>query len=412
MPSISPSDRNLLRDLAKRLAEVAALPIMNERRALWKRHNSLRPVRPMILVFPEGSWTELLPESSLRCETPRGRQIEQSLRLRLYYHDHFQDDTVIEGDWAVSKVLKATGWGMQAKHVPSGAARGSYGFDPVIKTAADLKSLTAPTVQYDPDATQRQLAEAQELFGDILKVRLRGVCHISYHCMGTYIHLRGLEQIMEDMTENPGMLHQAMSIFEAGYKSMTRQYVEQNLLDLNNDNTYHNSGGVGWTDELPAPGFDPARVRLCDMWGSAEAQEMAQVGPEMHEEFILQYEKRLLEPFGLTGYGCCEDLTLKLDRVFQIPHIRRISISPWADVDRCAAKLGGRYIFSWKPNPTHLVGDFDEDFIRRYIRHTLDVARENGCVLEMILKDTHTCENQPDRFDRWTRIARELVENG
>lgn len=203
-----------------------------------------------------------------------------------------------------------------------------------------------------------------------------------------------------------------MSIFEAGYKSMTRQYVEQNLLDLNNDNTYHNSGGVGWTDELPAPGFDPARVRLCDMWGSAEAQEMAQVGPEMHEEFILQYEKRLLEPFGLTGYGCCEDLTLKLDRVFQIPHIRRISISPWADVDRCAAKLGGRYIFSWKPNPAHLVGDFDEDFIRRYIRHTLDVARENGCVLEMILKDTHTCENQPDRFDRWTRIARELVENG
>jgi len=39
----------------------------------------------------------------------------------------------------------------------------------------------------------------------------------------------------------------------------------------------------------------------------------------------------------------------------------------------------------------------------------MDAARRNGCVLEMILKDTHTCENHPERFDQWTRIARELI---
>jgi hypothetical protein len=27
----------------------------------------------------------------------------------------------------------------------------------------------------------------------------------------------------------------------------------------------------------------------------------------------------------------------------------------------------------------------------------------------MILKDTHTCEHRPERFDQWSRIARELV---
>ncbi len=43
------------------------------------------------------------------------------------------------------------------------------------------------------------------------------------------------------------------------------------------------------------------------------------------------------------------------------------------------------------------------------IRHTLDVARANGCVLEMILKDTHTCEHHGERFDAWTRIAREEI---
>ena len=38
------------------------------------------------------------------------------------------------------------------------------------------------------------------------------------------------------------------------------------------------------------------------------------------------------------------------------------------------------------------------------------VVIEN-CVIEIILKDTHTCEHQPERFTQWTAIARELVEN-
>ena len=78
-------------------------------------------------------------------------------------------------------------------------------------------------------------------------------------------------------------------------------------------------------------------------------------------------------------------------------------------MDISAERLKGDYIFSWKPKPMHLVGQFDEERIRRYLRHTVDVARANGCVLEMILKDTHTCEHQPQRFDRWLRIAREEV---
>jgi hypothetical protein len=151
-------------------------------------------------------------------------------------------------------------------------------------------------------------------------------------------------------------------------------------------------------------------VRPEDMWASAESQELAQVGPQHHAEFALAYEKRLLAPFGLAGYGCCEDLSRKLDDVFTVPNMRRISISPFADVDVSAEKLRGNYIFSWKPRPMDLVGHFDEDAVRGYIRHTVAVAREHGCPLEMILKDTHTCEHHPERFDRWTRIAREEVE--
>jgi hypothetical protein len=136
---------------------------------------------------------------------------------------------------------------------------------------------------------------------------------------------------------------------------------------------------------------------------------MAVVSPKMHADFVMPYESRLLEPFGLTGYGCCEDLTKKLDDVFKLPHMRRISISPFADVDRCAERLRGDYIFSWKPNPAHLVGNFDPTKIKKYVQHAIEAASAQGCILEMILKDTHTCEHQTERFDIWTQTAREII---
>jgi hypothetical protein len=406
---ISTHDRDILRQAARRVAEMAALPIQAERRELWKQHNSLKPVRPLILLFPEGAWEELLTGADLACEGEAARAIEWTLRSRIYTFEHFQDDTVVENEWVVHKMIHSTGWGLEPQHIPSTEARGAWKFDPVIHTPEDLKKLHFPKITYDEKASAQELEQAHDLFDGILEVKPKGVAHIGFGLWAQYTDLRGLEEGMMDMLDQPQMVHDAMAFFEAGFQHLLQQYIGLNLLSLNNDSTYHSSGGNGYTDELPAPGFDPNRVRLCDMWASAQSQELAQVGPRQHAEFATAYEKRLLEPFGLTGYGCCEDLSKKLDAVLTIPHIRRISISPFADVDVSARKLQGRAIFSWKPHPSHLVGDFDEDLVRGYIRHTLEVTQANGCVLEMILKDTHTCQHHPERFDRWAQIAREEI---
>jgi hypothetical protein len=263
-------------------------------------------------------------------------------------------------------------------------------------------------VTHDEAASQQRLQMAQDLFGDILKVRLQGIAHLSFHLMSEYTALRGLEQVMMDMIENPEMLHEAMAFFQEGNRRRVQQYIDQNLLELNNDDTYHSTGGNGYTDELPAAGYTSGRVRPCDMWASAESQELAQVSPEMHEEFATRYERPLLAMFALNGYGCCEDLTNKLDGVLQIPRIRRISVSPWADVARCAQRLGDKYILSWKPIPAMLCGKWDEDKNRSYIRKALEASR--GCVMEIVLKDTHTVDNEPHRMDRWMQIAREEIQ--
>lgn len=410
MAELDPRERVIIRELAERVAAIAAADAMRERIRLWKLHNSLRPERPMILVFPEGSWGELLPHTVLQCTDERLRGIEWELRRRIYEFEHFAGDNVVTGDWVVHRAICSTGWGLDAQHKPSSTPRGAWAFDPVIVTPADMDKLHWPELSVDDDATERHRAWCEELFGDLLEVKVRGVTHVSFHLMNLWTGWHGLEQTLFDMAVDPAFVHAGMEFLTEGHLHLLAQYEALNLYSLNNDNTYHNSGGNSWTDELPADGFDPARVRPADMWASAESQELSEVSPAMHLEFALNYERRLLEPFALTGYGCCDQLHHKLDEVFSIPTMRRISASPFADVDKFAAGIGNRAIFSWKPQPSHLVGRFDPERIRRYIQHTLDAARAHGCVLEMILKDTHTCEQCPERFDRWTQIARELVE--
>ena len=48
--NLTPEDRQILRNLARQVAEIAALPIQAERRDQWILHNNLRSQRPMILV--------------------------------------------------------------------------------------------------------------------------------------------------------------------------------------------------------------------------------------------------------------------------------------------------------------------------------------------------------------------------
>ena len=129
----------------------------------------------------------------------------------------------------------------------------------------------------------------------------------------------------------------------------------------------------------------------------------------MHEEFILSYEREVLKPFGLTGYGCCDDLSKKLDGVLKINNIRRIAVCPWADISEFTPRLGKNYIMTWKPQPAYLAHDvFDEQSVYEELKTGITKAR--GGVLELILRDTHTCRHDPNRFMKWIQLAYRAIQ--
>jgi len=404
--TISPDERRVLQDLATRVAEIAARPIEQAKRELWYQHNALQPTRPLIFCDPENGWNEIITPDQLLCQTGLARDWEMRLRKEIYWGTQMNDDRVVQPFFDVAHVYTESDWGMHETKI-GGDAGGSYVWESPLRSYDDLPRLRFPQITVDWPATERMLASANETLGDRLTVRLKTAWFWTVGMTWTLINLRGLQQMMLDMLDNPDQLHRIMAFLRDGHMARLDTLERNGLLSLNNDGTYVGSGGFGWSHELPAPGFDD-RVRTRDLWGFAESQETVGVSPQMFGEFIFPYQLPLMDRFGLVCYGCCEPVDKRWYLLEKIPRLRRVSISPWSNVAVMAERLGPRFIFSRKPRPADLaMPTFDEDWVRRDLRDTVRVTRQHHCRVELIMKDNHTIGRDPSRVLRWVQIARE-----
>jgi hypothetical protein len=116
-----------------------------------------------------------------------------------------------------------------------------------------------------------------------------------------------------------------------------------------------------------------------------------------------------MERFGLVAYGCCEPLDHKLALLIaQVPHLRWVAVSPWANREALAEQIGRDYVYVYKPNPARIcTPDPDWPSAEQEIRETLRIA--NGCPTHVVMKDTHTFHSQPDRITRWAQMASRIV---
>jgi hypothetical protein len=402
----SAREKEILRELAKQVAELAAHPREDEKKKLWFKLNDLQPVRPLVFCDPENGWNEIITQDQILCEKPLFRVWEMGLRKEIYWATQMQDDRVIEPFFNVPYSYTDSGWGLSEVYT-SGGDGGSHVWDSPIKDyAVDLDKLHFPEITVDYAKTNEIVEVAKEILGDILQVRLRGLWWWTLGMTMDFIHLRGLENLMMDLMLYPDEVHRMMAFLRDSKLHMLDFLEKNNLLADNTGGTYVGSGGFGWTNQLPQPVFNPAHVRTKDMWGFAESQETVGISPEMFEEFIFPYQLPIMERFGLNCYGCCEPLDIRWHVVQKFPRLRRVSTSPWANREKMAEFLGNNYVMSLKPSPTPLaMPTIDEAVIRAEIRKDLYTTR--NCNVELIMKDNHTLGNNPMNAVRWCRIAKE-----
>jgi hypothetical protein len=399
-------DTMIIRELAKRFAEITNSPEMGQRRQRWYSHNDLQEGRPMVLCYPEGSWPELINEKELRCEGEETRIIEHSLRQKIYWHDVIRDDAAQESVLYVYPAVDLGNFGVATEYV-FGENRGSYRWEHPIKNLdSDLAKLKMPEPTHDRRETERRMDAAHGLVGGILDVKLRpGLDYWTLGMTTDVIRLIGLENLFLYMYDNPHGLHRLMAFMrDAKEKTLEWYESESGLVQPNDKDGYTGSGGMAYTRSFRTDTKGP----LMQAWGFAESQETVGVSPQMFGEFIFPYQLPLLNRFGLNCYGCCEPIHERLKYIMQLPRLRRVSISPWCDQAKAAEALQRNAVFSRKPNPAFICAGFNEDAARADVAGTLKAA--HGCNIELIMKDTHTLQHEPWRISRWVQIAKEEIE--
>ncbi len=398
------NDIQILRDLAERYVEICTHPVQQERRALWRRQNSLQQTRPLIYVRAF-AWQEM-PESVCLSEDPLFRKIENFFRNHLFWND-LQDDSIFEPWVTVRASYACSGWGLSGKRDFSDEIGGSYKEDYPIRDLEDADRITSAWHEIDEPATMARVARVSDAIGDLIPINVdRAPAYRMWSAdLSTDLgHLRGIEHFMLDMSDNPEWLHRLMGRMS---DSVLRTHDEAEAAGDWGLGAHQNQA-MPYAEELTDPAANQNGVPRDQLWCFMAAQEFTGVSPAMHDEFLLQYQIPILEKFGLTAYGCCEDLTNKIEMLRQIPNLRRIGVSPFADAARCAEQIGKDYVLSYRPSPADMVGyGFDEDRIRTILVRDLTACKD--CHVDITLKDVETVGGDPNRVRDWVTLTRRVI---
>jgi hypothetical protein len=399
------NDRAILRELASRVAGIAALPVQEEKKRLWRKLNGLNPERPMVTI-DQVCWGEMDIDAklTLRCEDRECRDYEAGFRRVLYQWEYFPVDMVVEPFIKVPKAVHNSGFGVTTQEHTLAAYESaevlSHKYDNQFNSVDDVMKLQIPVITHDAAETQGRMERAHWLFDGIMPLREEGFDpYLSiWDPLAMWMSVEGA---LYGLVDKPDMMQALAQRIVEGYMSELDQLEEQGLL-CHSQALIHCTGA--FTDDLPAPGFNAEKPRTLDIWMFGLAQMFSTVSPAMFEEYEINYMIPIFERFGLVYYGCCDPLDGKMNEVRKIPHLRKISMSPWAHKERGAEQIGRDYVFSNKPNPA-FVSLFNEETIRKDLEETRAICDKYGCPLEFIFKDISTVGHEPLRLKKWADIA-------
>ncbi|HHW01042.1 MAG TPA: hypothetical protein GXX36_16020 [Clostridiaceae bacterium] len=410
---ITSEDRKILRELAKKQLEYSQLPVMKERMEQWYKHNECEGERPMIHVE---IWTferDIIPE--LKCQTATGRTIELELYRNFINYERIDDDRIVPPYYSIrwDTWFQLFGVTIEKEHaVNSKGDDLGHRFKYIINDLEeDFPKLGPSKYGVDREKTLAWKEFLENIFGDILPVKIAGNCLVAVPTQDI-VHMMGMENMLFSMYDYPDTFHALMKRITDDYIEYFKWLETEGLLLPAASYELCNQGTFCFTRELPQEPVPGKKLATKDSWGYMDSQETVGISPDMYEEFIFPYYKRVSDLFGLFSYGCCEPVDPVWDNCLsKCENLRKISISPWCNEEAMGEKLKGRkVIYHRKPSPNFIgVGkDLDEEAWRQHIIKTLKAAQ--GCHLEITQRDVYSLGGDVEKPRKAVRIIRECID--
>lgn len=403
-------DISIIRDLAKQYMEIANSDKHVRMRQRFRDTNDLKIVRPPVII-EEIPWHEINYEGAMNCicQDDGLRGIEWGLRANLFREKYFKCDNYIAPFWTVYKAFSSTGNGFSIKEdrlaVDDRNSIVAHHYYDIYADESALEAYHDPVITPYPEHDAANVARMQEILGDIMPVVLRG--HGIYHSPWDQITtMRGMEPILMDMYDNPEYLHKIIGLFTRAATVTMDQMEAYGLYGQGNPSLHCTPADV----TLPA-GSDPDACTSKNIWFRTMAQSFSTISPAMHYEFDMQYSAPLANRCAYTYYGCCEPLHDRIDYLKKAyKNLRKVGVSPWADVEKSAELLGGDYVLSRKPNPAFVAHATDPDQIRAEITETVKACQKYGCPADFTLKDISTVGYKPENLMIWAQTVSDVLD--
>lgn len=409
-----------LQELAKEVREIAELPIQENNRKLWTAVNDLRMIRPVIHVRDYPHYLlQYGDELTTTIEDEFLRKIELDLLVRIYEWKHLRCDRVVEPTVKCQVVCKDSGFGIVASggdrldFIEGGVYDQARHFESQITCEEDLKKIKTPVVEYREEETLRRYDLLREIFGDILRVKLFGRQGFRVCPMDDLLTWMGISEGMFKLSLEPELMHRAVELYVDAAIARIRQYESLGILSSNNGFEDIGNNCIGYTSDLAPATESGIGAKITDIWGHSADQIMTCVSPEMTKEFCFDHEKKWASLFKLYSYGCCERLDNKLDFLTEsFPNLRKVSSSPYSNLESMMERLGDGYVISFKPNSTYLAHEnAGFDYLREEMATALDLSRKYKVNLVINMKTLLSLNGDPTRLWKWCDMASDMVSN-
>ncbi|MDR1638347.1 MAG: hypothetical protein LBC41_13370 [Clostridiales bacterium] len=406
MENIQDNDVAILRDLAKHQQEIANSPANLALVKEWEEHNSFRGKRPMVYLETGTLEQELIPPL-LKCEGPEARKIESNLWHNMLNHVLIGDDSPVIDHYSVSQRFSFALFGLRLAVTHDYPESGQPEY--LEQFYKDPRKFKKSTFAMDKKGEAAELAQAQELFGDILPSRVEHGC-VNVIPLRLVAHLIGIKNLYISMGDHPDKLKQLMKRVTEDVESYFRVMEKEKLITPTSDCQRIFQGSFCCTTELPKEiGAKPLTTK--DVWGYMDSFETLGVSPDAFGEFFFPYLKSLASNFTHLSYGSDEPVNEIWEKyISAIPSVKKVSISYHCDEKFMGKKLRGKnVIYNRKPKPEFLLAEtLDEDAIKAHIKTTLDAAK--GCKLEITQRGIGTVNGDITKAKRYVALIRETIE--
>lgn len=393
MYQIAKTEREYLRELARRQAEYANLPVMEERRRNWISLNTGKHAIPPVVVETCTFSRTMMPDEVLRCSSKKAREMEYRLLKNIREFELINDDKVMPDHYEVPYCIDMDEFGVKVEERHTRDSNGqsiAYVYDPPIRNLKEeFYRLRPVQMQVNREKTNEEAGFAQEVLDGILTVKKSGIPPM-IALTWKAVQLLGLENFMITMYEEPEEVHRLMGYLTENQIYVMKFYEENGILTSNSGNQETGASSYGFTDG-PSERCTGS-IGLQDIWLWAEAEEASSISPGMFKEFCLPYIAKAALMAGRIYYGCCEPLEENWEAIYKaIPNTRKVSVSPWCDQRRMGEMLkGSGVVFSRKPlaNFLGVSKNLEEDAWQNHIAETFESVQGGPC--EIIMRDIYT----------------------